>query len=990
VATVELEILAEVRKASKDVRAFGDSATKSLTGVEKAFGAIVTGGGALIALELGSRIIEGVSQAVDQLGDFSTALSEINSIASDSVKQNEDLADTLVDVAAEFGTEATTQAKTFYQIISAGVSDAAKAQDLLIVSNKLAVAGVADVGASVDILTSALNVYTKSNLSATEASDALFKAVELGKTSIPELSSSLGGVLPVAQALNISFDTVAATIATLTAKGIPSTAEAVTGLKSIFTGLLEAQGKVAKESEEVQKAFSLQALETKSLDKFLKDMLKSVDGSKVKLKQLIGSSEALTSILALAGDGFDTLGDNIDSMSTKAGASEEAFKEISDSIGFQLNKLKNNFSNLILKISLSGSESVLAIIKSMNKSFAGLQKIAKETGKVMDDIASGFKTGFGLAAEEQKKFTNGLETGAKALDDARASFFNLRESLAGLSAKRKEIIAQNKGFLNSFFGIEKSTRIIDEQIAKLTEQKKSQRELIKGLEDQVGAFGEIKKAADASAKAEEDRFDAVRAAALKLSTEQKKLAAGHTKLVTDQATADADAAKKQLALSLKADQEFQKKISGAIAGSISGGVEGAAGAAVSIIGDIIAPGFGEAFGAAFNLLASDTEEFEKKIEQLFSPELFLNIAQNIGTLFDKMPELAKELIKGIIAALPELAKSLAKPEFFTELTFAIIQGLAEGLVELAQSIGVVEFFNGAVEALGEAFDVLGQGMKDAFAAAGRALLAAGTALVDGVKAGFQAIIDGFLAIPELIGAAITGVIDGIKSLRDSIMAIPGAMVDGAVAAGEAITDAIVAVGEFFTTVIPDALAAAGDAVGEAFSAAAGFITDAAADMLNAFISLPGILADEVADFGVLIFDSVVQALEDAFTSVGDSLGDFFDWLTPITDAMKEAGGELASLLTGGLVGGGDEGGGFLSKLNPFAEGGVVPAGFPNDTFPAGLTSGETVLTPDQLKKILSGRSESAGEQNLTILLQIGEQELSRVILNLNRQGFRTA
>jgi len=40
-----------------------------------------------------------------------------------------------------------------------------------------------------------------------------------------------------------------------------------------------------------------------------------------------------------------------------------------------------------------------------------------------------------------------------------------------------------------------------------------------------------------------------------------------------------------------------------------------------------------------------------------------------------------------------------------------------------------------------------------------------------------------------------------------------------------------------------------------------------------------------------------------------------------------------------------------------AKGGTVPGGYPNDTFPAMLTTGETVLTPEQSRTFGGGNIE---------------------------------
>ena len=48
-----------------------------------------------------------------------------------------------------------------------------------------------------------MNSYGQANLDAGHASDVLFKTVEKGKTTIPELGASLGQVLPFASSVGI-------------------------------------------------------------------------------------------------------------------------------------------------------------------------------------------------------------------------------------------------------------------------------------------------------------------------------------------------------------------------------------------------------------------------------------------------------------------------------------------------------------------------------------------------------------------------------------------------------------------------------------------------------------------------------------------------------------------------------------------------------------------------------------------------------------------
>ncbi len=89
-------------------------------------------------------------------------------------------------------------------------------------------------------------------------------------------------------------------------------------------------------------------------------------------------------------------------------------------------------------------------------------------------------------------------------------------------------------------------------------------------------------------------------------------------------------------------------------------------------------------------------------------------------------------------------------------------------------------------------------------------------------------------------------------------------------------------------------------------------------------------------------------------------------------------------------------GGILKKITPFAEGGRVPdlPRFEGDRFPARLNAGEQVLSKDlssQLEQFLAGgQQQQQSNQPIIVQLQVGQQELARTMLNLNRGGFRVS
>lgn len=132
----------------------------------------------------------------------------------------------------------------------------------------------------------------------------------------------------------------------------------------------------------------------------------------------------------------------------------------------------------------------------------------------------------------------------------------------------------------------------------------------------------------------------------------------------------------------------------------------------------------------------------------------------------------------------------------------------------------------------------------------------------------------------------------------------------------------------------------------------------------------------------------------------------------IKQAFKKIIEDIKKALTLGIGGGGGGGGTFgsIKKRIGLAKGGQVnevPSGFGNDTFPARLTSGELIVdrsTASMLRDFLDNNGTTGGqniselvsainkssEKNVTVNISVSEQQLAKVLLNLNRQGFKTA
>lgn len=373
---VEVEITVEERQAlraltmlTKSIDSTEKKAIKSFSKMDMAISSFAGNLAANATSALVSFARQGLSVATTELVDFDLAIREINTLLPKTAKVTGKLKDELIEISARFGSSQTEQAKAYYQIISSGAATGAAAMQLLNDANTLAVGGISDVGSSINLLTDILNIYGAENINAADAADTLFTTVRLGKTTIPELTSTLGAVLPSAKKLGLSLEDVGSALAAMTVQGL-TTAERTTQLNALFTALFKKSGDSAdKFGKDVSAAFSTTALKAKGLAKFLEDLQVATGGNEETLAQLLGRTEAVRAVFALTGDGADILADKIEGMAGKAGSANEAFEEIEGSLSKQFNIALQNVTNTLTKMLGPLSEVARVSLKIFNSMF---------------------------------------------------------------------------------------------------------------------------------------------------------------------------------------------------------------------------------------------------------------------------------------------------------------------------------------------------------------------------------------------------------------------------------------------------------------------------------------------------------------------------------------------------------------------------------------------------------------------------------------------
>ena len=291
---------------------------------------------------LGTAIYAG---PVKNAQEFQTAMAKVGTIADTDLVPMAKLRQEIINLSNETGKSANDLAEDVYNAISAGQSTA-DAVGFVESATKLATAGFAESGQAVDVLSTILNAYGMEASKVTDVSDMLIQIQNKGKTTVAELSSSMGKIIPTANANNVALEQLGAGYATLTAKGI-ATAEATT----YMNGMLNELGKSGSQTDKILrsktgKSFSELMKSGYSLADVLQIVQEDAESSGKTLSDMFSSSEAGKAALSLMSDGVDTFNASVQGMIDSCGATEQAYAKMMDTTETKVAKAKNSIKNL--------------------------------------------------------------------------------------------------------------------------------------------------------------------------------------------------------------------------------------------------------------------------------------------------------------------------------------------------------------------------------------------------------------------------------------------------------------------------------------------------------------------------------------------------------------------------------------------------------------------------------------------------------------------
>ena len=283
-----------------------------------------------------------------------------------------------------------------YQALSAGVPKG-NVFEFLEVAGKAAVGGVTSLEVAVDGITSVVNAYGLETISAEEASDAMFTAVKLGKTTFEELSSSIAVATPIAKAAGVSFNDLAAMAAALTANGVP-TAEAMTQIRSAILAMNTPTEAGLMKAKALGISFKDMAEGIKKPGGVLKvfQMLREKTGGNIgDMKTLLGRVEAVNAVMGLTEGGGKKLGHAIEEMGKKAGASGQAFGTMELSWSRAFDKMKARLKVFMVEFGQKLTPILKAIGPIIDEVFKMIEELPwHEFSDAISDLGEQIKIAF--------------------------------------------------------------------------------------------------------------------------------------------------------------------------------------------------------------------------------------------------------------------------------------------------------------------------------------------------------------------------------------------------------------------------------------------------------------------------------------------------------------------------------------------------------------------------------------------------------------------
>lgn len=374
--------------------------------------------------------------------DFQNGMAKMSTLFDTSQVSVQKLSKEFLNLSNETGKSAVELTEAGYQALSASVP-VEKLGGFIRTSANMAKVGFTDTATSVDLLSTAVNAYGLEADQADSIANKLVNTQNLGKTSVNELASSMGKVIPTAAGMNVNLDQLCTMYTLMTKQGI-ATAESTTYMNSMLNELGDSGtdvGKVLK--EKTGKSFQDLMKDGKTTGdalKILKDYSKETGTA---FNELWSSQEAGKAAMALLNDSAGDFNETMGSMANVAdlvGQGLEKMNTPSAKMAKALNRIKNSgieLGSVLLTTVAPYVEQFTKKVEELTEKFNKMPDSQKKMVLVMLAVVASISPVLAIMGKLIKVFADG----PIAVGNLMKGFGKLQTAIAGINAPVVTIVA---------------------------------------------------------------------------------------------------------------------------------------------------------------------------------------------------------------------------------------------------------------------------------------------------------------------------------------------------------------------------------------------------------------------------------------------------------------------------------------------------------------------------------------------------------------------
>ena len=290
------------------------------------------------------------------------------------------------------------------------------------------------------------------------------------KVTVDELASSMGKVIPTANAYGVNLDQLCTYLAESTSQGI-ACAEATTYINSAFNELGDSGSTVGGIlKEKTGKTFKELMESGMNLSDIMLILNQAAQEQGIQFSELWGSAEAGKAGLSILTNEGTKFNEVLGQMQQSTGATEEAFKTVSDTAQERLNKSINKLKNSFLEM----GKALTPLIDAVSE---GVSKVADAFSKLDPEIAANIvkfaalTAGIGVTLKVVGTFTTGIGSlvggigkGIKALANLITINSTTAAALSATGAATEGLTTSTVAAAGGFGGLSKAIGLLTNPI----------------------------------------------------------------------------------------------------------------------------------------------------------------------------------------------------------------------------------------------------------------------------------------------------------------------------------------------------------------------------------------------------------------------------------------------------------------------------------------------------------------------------------------------